>query len=241
MSVTYEAPTIKESDRPIRNNEKIYNHPAYGVIGMSRITCRDVQLFGSNVKHDNLISLRIQTAERSSNGDYEFIFPRKRIIEVWISGNQLGQMLSSMNVGEGVPCTIRHTETNYDVPMIKDESTPIEESRKSLQDRINKIMEQTDRMIKTSQEVLDNPKPMSKKDMKVLHDRLTMIKQNIHENLPFVAKCFDEKMDKTVTDAKCEVEAFITSTIHKAGMDAIAGKFNVAIPYDENIIEIEEK
>jgi hypothetical protein len=235
MPVKYEAPTVTIDDSGARKNEKRYTHPAYGVIGISRGSCvPPIQLFGSSVKHSNYISLRIKTAERSNNGDYEFVFGKELITEVIISGNQLGELLSSMNVGDGVPCTIVRRETNYDIPMIKDDETIISESRKSMEDRINHVMERADNLIKASQEMLDTKKPLSKGEMKSFHDKLAMIKQELHANLPFVAKCFDEKVEKSVQQAKAEVEAFVSSTIHSAGLDAISkGEYKVEIPYTE--------
>lgn len=236
MPVKYEAPTIKDDESGVRRDSKIYTHPAYGVIGLSRCSCTpSMQLFGSSVKHSNFITLRIQTAERDSNGDYDFIHPRQLITEVIVSGNQLGEMLSSMNVGEGVPCTIRRRETDWDIPYILDQETPVTESRKSMQDQLNNVMKRTDQLIASSKEMVDNPKPLTKKDMKSLVDQLAMLRQEIHSNLPFVAKCFDEKIEKTIVHAKAEVEAFVSTTVHRAGLDAIAkGTYNVQLNYAED-------
>ena len=242
MPQTYERPTVNEGS--LHRDGKRYTHPAYGVIGLSRGQCSPpMSLFGSSIKHSHFITLRIHTAEKDCNGDYSFVHARKPLIEVMISGTQLGEMLSSMNVGDGVPCTIRMTENNWDIPAILDEETPISESRKSMEARLKEVMSKTDRMIADTKALLDDKKTANKSDLKKLTDQLAMIRQDIFSNLPFVAKCFDEKIEKTVQYAKGEVDTFVAHTLRAAGMDAIAsGNYKVEIPYhNTTTIEIEHK
>ena len=37
----------------------------------------------------------------------------------------------------------------------------------------------------------------------------------------FYKNQFDEQMEKTITEAKSEIEAFATHAIHKAGLEAV--------------------
>jgi len=241
MPVDYEAPTVTHDEHGHHKESKKYTHPAYGVVGLSRITsCPSVQLFGSNVNHSSLIKLEIKTAERSSEGNYEFIFGKKTLTEVWISGTQLGDLLSSMNCGDGVPCTIRKRETNWDIPLIKNDETPVTESRKAMQDRINTVTAAARDMVIKSQELLKQ-KTINKTDIKELDGYLFRIKQELDSNLGFVAKCFDEKIEKTISHAKGEVDAFVNTVIASAGLEAIAeGRFNSELPFIEKVITIEK-
>jgi hypothetical protein len=242
MPQTYEKPTVKNEDT-LRNDSKKYTHPAYGIVGLSRGQCSPpMSLFGSSIKHSHFITLRIHTAEKDCNGDYSFIHARKPLVEVMLSGTQLGEMLSSMNVGDGVPCTIRMTENNWNIPAILDEETPISESRKSMNDRLNTVMEKTDRMIADVNALLKDKKSANKGELTALTNQLAMIRQDIFSNLPFVAKCFDEKIEKTVQYAKGEVDTFVAHTLRAAGMDAIAsGNYRVEIPYNNTTLAIENK
>lgn len=240
MPVRYEKPTITK-ENVLRDGDKTYSHPAYGVIGLCASTWNPSQhMFGSHVKHSNIITLRIKTAERTSNGDYEFIHGKKDLIEVMLTGTQLGDLLTSMNRGDGVPCTIRRTETDWDIPLIENEETPISESRKSMDEHITKVMEKADRMIKETQALLKDKKSANKGELTKISDQLAMVRQEIYSNLPFVAKCFDEKIEKTISHAKGEVDAFVSNTIRSAGLEAISkGQYKVEIPYHESeVIEI---
>jgi hypothetical protein len=221
MPKRYEAPTITCS---ARRDSKIYSHPAYGTISVCRISCGGggITLFGSHIKHSNFITLRINTAKRDSNDNYDFIHADKQLIEVELSGVQFADLITSMNQGEGVPCTINRRETDWDIPGIIDDATPITESRTAMQTQINNVMVRADDMMAKALAMLESPKPLTKKEMAALNDNIKMLRQEIHSNLPFVGKCFDEKIEKTVSHAKGEVEAFVSGTIRAAGLDAIA-------------------
>ena len=209
-----------------------YSHPAYGTIGMSRITCQPPQqLFGSSVKHGNFIALRISQAVRSTEGNYDHISTGKELIEVYLSGTQLGDLLTSMNVGEGVPCTINHINRES-IPGIEDENTPITESREAFTKRITAMCEKSVQLLARVQGVCDTPKAISKADMKEIKGYAYSIQQDLTSNLPWMATCFDEKIEKTVQHAKGEVESFVSNIIARAGIKSIQdSKGVVEFPY----------
>lgn len=66
-----------------------------------------------------------------------------------------------------------------------------------------------------------SPKKAEKEELLSL---LTQLSHGIGGNIEFAGKCFDEKMEKMVSQAKGEVETFINSKIHAAGMEALGAK-----------------
>ncbi len=40
-------------------------------------------------------------------------------------------------------------------------------------------------------------------------------------NIPYLAEQFAEQMDKTVTEAKAEVEAYVAGIVHQTGLEAL--------------------
>ena len=46
-------------------------------------------------------------------------------------------------------------------------------------------------------------------------------------NIPFVYKMFNEQMDKTVHEAKSEIDAFITGQITRLGLDALKDNYKM--------------
>ena len=86
-------------------------HPAYGMVGFYRVSGNPGRLFGSSLKnHESYIALRIGTGERiHSNGwDRYYGSLRGEHVEVMLSSAQFAELLTSMNVGNGVPCTIAY-------------------------------------------------------------------------------------------------------------------------------------
>jgi len=112
-------------------------HPAFGLIGLSRVSCSpSAVLFGSAVKHGHYVELTIKEAERHSSIYRDFNFGRTELIKVAFSGTQLGELLTSMNVGDGVPCTI--TRFNGESrPRIEEFSTVQKESQDQMAEKLN--------------------------------------------------------------------------------------------------------
>ena len=54
----------------------------------------------------------------------------------------------------------------------------------------------------------------------LVHD-IEVTKSWLKSNIPYLAEQFAEQMDKTVTEAKAEVEAYVTQTIQRTGLDAL--------------------
>lgn len=51
--------------------------------------------------------------------------------------------------------------------------------------------------------------------------------QEMQYNLPYVYSCFNKQIDKTILEAKGEVEAFVENKIRSAGVDHIGGEMIV--------------
>ena len=81
-------------------------HPSFGCIQVSRCS-GTVKLFGSPIpRHDHFIALRIHTARRDVWDAGESVSAKGGIIEVALSEAQWASLLSSLNIGQGTPCTI---------------------------------------------------------------------------------------------------------------------------------------
>ena len=73
--------------------------------------------------------------------------------------------------------------------------------------------------IKRAKEILSgSPKKSEKEELIDIIERFSNL---LKSTLPFMHDQFNEAMDKTVTEAKGEVEAFIQNKINKLGLKAI--------------------
>ena len=91
-------------------NGKETKHPAFGVIGVGRVSGH-TRLFGSDFTHHNYISLRISTAKTiESYGVKTSVHSDEQIVEVCLSEVQFARMITSLNMGEGTPCTLEYVQ-----------------------------------------------------------------------------------------------------------------------------------
>lgn len=198
----------------------VERHPAFGMISLCRTTCSPTSvLFGSAVKHGNYISLTIKEAERHASNSHDFYFGRKELIRVIISGTQLGDMLTSMNAGDGVPCTIQRFN-GEGRPPIEEFFTVQDEAQAQMAQQLDQLFEKSKVLLDKARGIVEKGSP-KKAEKEELLSLLTQLNHGIGSNLRFAGKCFDEKVEKMMTQAKGEVEAFISNRIHSAGLDAL--------------------
>lgn len=65
---------------------------------------------------------------------------------------------------------------------------------------------------------------------KAVMDLLDKCERELTANVPFVAKQFGEFIENTTEAAKTEIEAYLTSAVHRAGLESLAGRAPIAMP-----------
>lgn len=84
------------------------HHESYGLAQFSRIGGKSGKLFGSSIEHQHFIELTISRASRSRQFQHDHYMPDQELISVFMSPTQFAELLTSLNVGTGVPVTIKH-------------------------------------------------------------------------------------------------------------------------------------
>lgn len=222
MDKEYEEIKEEKIDRYGKDDATLYTHPAFGMLGFNRVTGGDRTLFGSSIKHNNRIQLVIKHGEeeRHLHSDHYFGL-RGKIIEVEMSYSQFAEAITAMNVGDGVPCTIRYTEKDGHIPMIAENNSKRQQFVNEFSSTIRKAMEQVQDVVDEIQSTLDEKKSLGVKDRKELVSKLQQVKYNIGCNLDFCADQFNEQMEKTVSEAKGEIEAFCENKLHSIASAAL--------------------
>lgn len=95
------APTVVD----IKHGETEHSHPAYGMLGVTRVTGRNF-LYGADYEVSDYLIVRIATSTARRDLSRFWHSPKEQIVEVAISPAQWAAFVSSMNVGDGVCCTI---------------------------------------------------------------------------------------------------------------------------------------
>lgn len=217
----------------MKDDEERIKHPSYGQISFSRVTCTPAQQFyGSELPQDHYISMEVKESEinRTLSKDWHFASGLP-LIKIRMSSNQFAELLTSLNVGSGVPCTI---EMVNKIPV---EKYPSPESRKEFvhrkfEDRMKEFAD-TIRAKQIEAKELVKKKSLSKADMHQLQMHIEWLTREVERNIPFFAKCFQETMDIVVNEAKSEIENAIQHKITTLGLAELHKRQNL-LSLEEN-------
>lgn len=195
-------------------------HPSYGTLSFSRVSGGNKTLFGSSIQHRDTIILTLRHAdiERGLNNDW--IFGDKIIAEAEMSYSQFAEAITSMNMGTGVPVTIRLTEKDGRIPEC-DFVNKKEQFQDELKESLNKATETSCSLIEEVKQLFVEKKSLNKADKEYIIDKLTQIASEINTNVSFTYRQFNKQMDKTVMEAKGEIEAFCQAKINSIAQAAL--------------------
>ncbi|CAE7860177.1 unnamed protein product [Symbiodinium microadriaticum] len=188
------------------------------MIGAYRTQGGDGKLFGSSINHMHSIRISIKRAEKHRDLNEDRYYGKEQLVEVELSPSQFAQFITSMNIGDGVPCTLRRVAGKGMEPC--PEVNERETFEKEFKEKIAELTVKMDEIVAQVKEVFEK-KNVNKGDRaKVLHD-LQMLMQELQLNLPFVQSQFNEAMDKTVREAKGEFEAFMAQRMNSVAQSVI--------------------
>jgi hypothetical protein len=197
-------------------------HPSWGMVEFSRVSGGKSRLFGSSLPmHGTTIRLTIRHGQRahSLGSDWFMGSSRVPLVEVELSPAQFAELLTTMNIGDGVPCTIRSVDGEQ-MPDVPDEPMETGRVRESFKEEVGDITERLAALLKSANETLARP-TLRASDRKDLIEQLRMIVQGVKSNLPFMLAQFEEATDKITTTAKAEVDAFVTHAATRLGIERL--------------------
>jgi len=203
----------------MRKEEEVIKHESFGMIRFSRVNGSGQKFFGSELSQNNYISMELDTGTIKRDLTNEWFHPNKNIIRLRLTSNQFAELITSLNQGSGIPCTLEYIQGK------KVEQLDNIESRKEfLHRKFKERMESFgNNLIPKSvkvKELLKKPK-LSKDDKFDLQKIIDGVIQEVNSNIPFFIQCFQEDADKVVQEAKSEVENAIMYKITAAGMEKL--------------------
>ena len=211
----------EELDGPLGEYEE--THPAFGQVSFHRVQGHPGKLYGSNLDdHHTFITLEVKTSKRVHHGN-DWHFSKDLLIEVNLSAAQFAELLTTMNVGSGTPCTLRYVAPNGqgeipEIPMDQEsEASRVEEQ---FRERLRKKVEKLKHNENEIQKILEK-KNIGKKDRETIKALVYESYRFFVDAAPYAVQTFSEATQKLVSSAKAEVDAFITSVVQKAGMEAL--------------------
>lgn len=211
-------------------------HPSYGMLQFSRTTGGKTSLFGSSIEHKDTIKMYLRHGDVTRDLNNDWFFGGDRVVEVEMSYSQFAECITSMNMGSGVPVTIRYIEGQgriEDCPFINKK----EQFENEFKAYLNKTNEKANSLIDEIGKLFEDKKSIGKKDREDILKKLNMLYSAINSNTEFIYNQFNEQMDKTTLEAKGEIEAFMQNKINSiANMTLVEKKDELKLL--ENPVEI---
>lgn len=189
-------------------------HPAYGQIAVCRSNGSSV-LYGSDFVHSHTISLEISHSVLTRQIGYDSPHAKGRIMTLRMSEAQWAAFVGGMGNGDGTQCTLEWLDGKSlpGIPMPKDRQSQFDsELRKRLEVAVSAI----ERAVKKI-----DAAAMTKKVKDDLLSEMHQAKMNIGVNAQYVADCFSEHMEKTVTKAKTEIHGHMQNVLQRSGLSAL--------------------
>lgn len=207
---------------------KEYSHPSFGSVSISKVSCGNKAMFGSSIKHDNYITLKIKQSHlyRNHFEDKHSNSGEKTIVEIALSPLQFSEMLTTMNYGEGVPCTIEHRIDYNNCKYIPyPDEMAHKDKLKEFLDETGDVTKDLQRFIKPHLEKvinnLDTNKSLGKTAQKELLKDLNIVFDHLGSNSKFFMEQFTRYMEGTVVEAKATIDSHVDTIVRQTGLEAI--------------------
>ena len=191
--------------------ETIMKHPSYGMLSFHRVTGAATPLFGSSIQHRDTIRLTLKEGEVKRSLNKDWYFGGKELFEVEMSLSQFAELITSLNMGDGIPVTILSTETQKRIKSCPFESKA-ELHQKEFQEHLRKTYEKSRVLLRQVKERFSTKKALK----------------------------FQEQMEKTVQEAKGEIEAFYQNRVMEASKQGLQLQGNPVDMIGVDDTEIEE-
>ena len=206
----------------MEDNETLDEHESYGQISLGRTNGGSRFLYGSSIKHEHTIRIEVHTSERVRKLNNDWYHKNERIVELEISPTQFSELIMSRDNYGGVPCTLLYTKEKGRIhpPIIKGK---VEEFEDEFENRMNEISKGVADYEKRCTEILERKGTVKVAEKREILNMFHKLRQELRSNIPFVYQCFNEQMDKTVLEAKGEVEAFVDTKLRSLGIDHAGG------------------
>lgn len=216
MARPIEEPTVTKEPWAADRDREVSRHPSYAQVAIHHVQ-GGACLYGSDFEHHNFVLLTIKGSELHRDLARDWHFERETIVEIALSEAQYATMISSPN-RSGVPCTLQYRGGNMIPGLPRRDSTKLydAEIERKLRATVESLEKQRDE-IKAAVGKL--PKKVQEQ---VLGPIETAIRE-IASNTPFVMKSFDEHMEASIEKAKVEVNAYVTNTVMRAGLESLQG------------------
>ena len=200
-------------------------HESYAMLSFHRTTGGWRPLFGTSIQHQNTIRLTLKRGSVRRDLNTDWYYGGEELFEVEMSLNQFAELVGSMNIGDGIPVTLRrlHGQRVEDHPFVDKK----EQHQNEFAEKMHHIMKEASGLIDKVRSLFAAKKSFNRKEQEDILKYLDHLQMEIGVNSEFALTCFQEQMDKTVIESKAEVEAFVQNKMHSLALESLQEKGGV--------------
>lgn len=205
--------------------QNVYDHPAYGLMRVSNCHGGRTTLLGSDLIHDDYITLEIAPAELHRSYGENLVFgQRTPIIKVAMTHAQFGSISQSIGNGQGTPVTIQYAPStmNQDIinlPDIEPMDSSFQMSKDELNQTLKKHIENALKSLSTLKEAVESKKT-GKAVIQLVHDverQIELLPLNLRAGVEFA----NEVLNKSAHEAQANAESVIQLRLKELGVKSL--------------------
>jgi hypothetical protein len=200
--------------------EETKRHPSYGLVKFSRIQGH-AHFFGADSRPDSYIELTVSECEHNQDLVQSWYFPRKELVSLRLTNNQFAELITSLNMGSGVPCTLEFIKGEGKIEQEKEKEYKVDFHKKKTKEMFTDILTN---FKKKAQELDQVALKLPKKDQETVKRFTASIIQEFNSNMPFFMECFYEQMEKVAQEIKSNLEADVMHKLTTLGLETLQQK-----------------
>ncbi len=204
---------------PYSTKESQTNHPSYGQLQITKFSGYCPNLYGSSIEHNGGVTFSISESECERDLSSDHYHTKDEIIEITMSHNQFVEAITSGMNTSGVPVTITRRDGRRIAPPDFVNKRAQFDNEFAL--KMAKLEKNIGTIIEDAETLLKGSKAPNKGEREHILNSIQMLKQEVGKNVPYMKVQFDKQMDKTVVEAKAEIDGFYETKIRQFGLEAI--------------------
>ena len=211
------APTTESKDRFGVET----NHPAYGVVQLTRRHGGRKVMFGSELRHNEVMHLSVRRAANVRSLSDDRVLGKTMIVDLEFTLSQWAQFVASQGMGEGTACTLEYYQDGVlvEAPDIAEPETLTTKFSKEMHAAVDERLESIKRLLSELDEMVE-----SGVGKKAMREALKEAQRHAHQlpgSVAFIQKQFASSMDEIAEQAKTEVEGFVAGVAMRTGIEAL--------------------
>lgn len=199
-------------------NAEYESHPSYGMVGFNRVQGNPGRLYGDPLPgHATFVTLTVKRGSVRRDLGTDWHAGGEQILEINLSGEQFARLLTSMNVGDGVPCTIA-----WEAGKGRIERPPVQQSAPhratdEAKEKIRGLLHKVKAKASEVEAALAEKKVPASTRKEVGEVFLYLIRE-LGPNLQFAERVVEEQFQRAVTSSIAEINSAVTAVVEQTGI-----------------------